>query len=133
MIVNYISTSLNSGQTHYTVNIPKFSSIVDINIGKYGQIYITYLKDDDLNNSSKEIYLILFNQSSISNLYIPDNYKFFKTIQDLNIDSNVVSSGRSVTIDSILDQENYLVFIDENKQVDEIREEKINEITMDCY
>jgi hypothetical protein len=129
MIVNYISTSLNSGQTHYTVNIPKFSSIVDINIGKYGQIYLTYLTDYDSNNSSKEIYLILFNQSSISsNLYIPDNYKFFKTIIDLNIDSNVISSGRTVTIDSILNQENYLVFIDENKQVDEIREEKINEI-----
>jgi hypothetical protein len=128
MIVNYISTSFNNGQTHYTINIPKFSSVIDINIGRYGQIYITYLKDDDSNHSSKEIYLILFNQNSISNLYIPDNYKFFKTIIDLNIDSNVISSGRTVTIDSILNQENYLVFIDENKQVDEIREEKIDKL-----
>jgi hypothetical protein len=128
MIVNYISTSLNSGQTHYTVNIPKFSSIIDINIGNYGQIYITYLKDGDSNDSSKEIYLILLNQSSISNLYIPDNYKFLKTIQDLNIDSNVVSSGRTITIDSILNQDTYLAFVDENKQVDEIRDEKIDKL-----
>jgi hypothetical protein len=32
MIVNYISTSFNNGQTHYTINIPKFSSVIDINI-----------------------------------------------------------------------------------------------------
>lgn len=132
MIVNYISTSLFDGQTHYSISIPKFSNIIDINIGKnignYSQIYVTYSKEDDSNYSNKEISLILFNQNSISNLYIPNNYKFFKNIQNLNIDNNVISSGRSITIDAILNQDTYLVFIDENKQVDEIREEKIDKL-----
>jgi hypothetical protein len=128
MIVNYISTSLSDGQTHYTISIPKFSNILDINIGNYSHIYVTYSKKDDSNYSNKEISLILFNQNSISNLYIPNNYKFFKTIQNLNIDNNVISSGRSITIDAILNQDTYLVFIDENKQVDEIREEKIDKL-----
>lgn len=128
MIVNYISTSLFDGQTHYSISIPKFSNIIDINIGNYSQIYVTYSKEDDSNYSYKEISLILFNQNSISNLHIPNNYKFFKNIQNLNIDNNVISSGRSITIDAILNQDTYLVFIDENKQVDEIREEKIDKL-----
>lgn len=129
MIINSVSTSFYETTNLYTLNIPKHSKVLDVIIDNYNQIYLSYSNDNyiDYNDDNKDVYIYIV-KSYESNAFVPDGYTFLRTSSINTIDFQNSSGGNSLTINSEVIQENFLIFLDENKQVEEKRDENLNKI-----
>ena len=110
----------------YTFTIPKYSKVVDIII-KNNELFLFFLTQPEL-VSDKKVFVKIIGTDK-SDIFIFDNYKFLKTITDNRLENNIFcSNSNNITIDPILIENNYLVFINDNKQIDELRDDKLNEL-----
>lgn len=124
------SASWYDGEIMKTLNIHKYSNIIDITID-YNSIYLYYTIEHDF-NKMKEVFIRIIkiplaSAASFENT-ISENYKFLKQIDIYDQVTSVNSSDNSHTINNDLYKTSYLIFIDENKQTDELRDEQINNV-----
>ena len=116
-----------------SIEIHKYSDIIDVTIdGDINAVYVYYTIDHDF-GEMKDI-TIRFIKTPLSpgasfEKTISDDYKFLKQIDVYEQIMSVNASGfDSHTIKNSLEKTSYLIFIDENKQVDELRDEQLNNV-----
>lgn len=128
MIVNSISKTFSDDYNkNYTFYIPLHSKILDVFIDGYN-LYLTYSREDnELDTQNKEVFVFI-TQAYTPNEYVLDNYRFLRTSDVINIDINNTTSGNTISINQEVIKTTYLIFLDENKQPAEKREENLNQI-----
>lgn len=127
MIVNSISTTFNDYNKNYTFYIPLHSKILDVFIDGYN-LYLAYSREDnELDTQNKEVYVCI-TQAYTPNEYVLDNYRFLRTSDVINIDINNTTSGNTISINQEVIKTTYLIFLDENKQPAEKRDDNLNKI-----
>lgn len=120
------STFFYDNLSDYAFTIPKYSKVVDI-IMKNNELFLFFLTQPELVDDKKVFVKIIGTDNS--DIFIFDNYKFLKTITDNRLENNIFcSNSNNITINPILIENNYLVFINDNKQIDELRDDKLNEL-----
>lgn len=128
MIVNSISTTFNDYTKNYSFQVPLHSKILDVFIDGYNQLYLSYSREDnELDTQNKEVFVYVI-QTYTSNEYVLDNYKFLRSSDVININVNNTTNGNTISIDQEVIKTTYLIFLDENKQPAEKREENLNQI-----
>lgn len=128
MIVNSISTTFDNYNKNYTFYIPLHSKILDVFIDGYNQLYLAYSREDnEVDTQNKEVFVYV-TQAYTPNEYVLDNYKFLRSSDVINIDINNTTSGNTISINQEVIKTTYLIFLDENKQPAEKREENLNKI-----
>lgn len=113
--------------TMMSICIPKYSKVIDIDItGNEPHYYMNLYYLSDINSTDDkyvDITLIKVDDTLTLDQYMV-GYEFIKTIDMSRLD--VFSNGRSVTNTLLTDK--YLVFINNNYTIDELRDDKINQI-----
>lgn len=128
MIVNSISTTFDNYNKNYTFYIPLHSKILDVFIDGYNQLYLAYSREDnEVDIQNKEVFVYV-TQAYTPNEYVLDNYKFLRSSDVINIDINNTTSGNTISINQEVIKTTYLIFLDENKQPAEKREDNLNQI-----
>ena len=128
MIVNSISTTFDNYNKNYTFYIPLHSKILDVFIDGYNQLYLAYSREDnEVDTQNKEVFVYV-TQAYTPNEYVLDNYKFLRSSDVINIDINNTTSGNTISINQEVIKTTYLIFLDENKQPAEKREDNLNQI-----
>lgn len=128
MKVNSISTTFDNFNKYYTFYVPIHSKILDVFIDGYNQLYLTYSREDnevDIQNKEVFVYVI---QAYTPNEYVLDNYKFLRSSDVIKIDVNNTTMGNTISINQEVIKTTYLIFLDENKQPAEKREDNLNQI-----
>ena len=128
MNLNNKEININDYSESIVVSIPKFSNVIDIDLNIDGankrlNIYYTSLNNDE---EQKNIFLKLIKIDDTIRLdkFIGD-YEFFKTITASKINA---TSYNNISIEYELIKTSYLVFINQNFSIDEIREQTLNKI-----
>jgi len=118
----YTSTTNFQGENIHTVSIDKFSKILDVYI--IGSIlYVLYSVDDDLIlDANKNIFIEIRDPQNM--VYTECDYRYFKSFQT----SELINSGYNNSISFEILNSTHLIFIDENMQVDEVRDKNLNEV-----
>lgn len=120
------STFFYDNLSDYTFTIPKYSKVVDI-IMKNNELFLFFLTQPELVDD--KTFFVKIIGTDKSDVFIFDNYKFLKTITHKRLENNIFcSNSNNITINPILIENNYLVFINDNKQIDELRDDKLNEL-----
>lgn len=128
MKVNSTSTTFDNFNKYYTFYIPLHSKILDVFIDGYNQLYLTYSREDnEVDTQNKEVFVYV-TQAYTPNEYVLDNYKFLRSSDVINIDINNTTSGNTISINQEVIKTTYLIFLDENKQPAEKREDNLNQI-----
>lgn len=131
MKVNSISTTFDNFNKYYTFYIPLHSKILDVFIDGYNQLYLTYSREDnEVDIQNKEVFVYV-TQSYTPNEYVLDNYKFLRSSDVINIalyGGINTTSGNTISINQEVIKTTYLIFLDENKQPAEKREDNLNQI-----
>lgn len=78
-------------------------------------------------NQRKEVFAHVI-QAYTPNEFITDNYKFLRSCDVINIDINNTTMSNTISINQEVIKTTYLIFIDENRQPAEIREDNLNKI-----
>lgn len=127
MIVNSISTIFNDYNKNYTFYIPLHSKILDVFIDGHN-LYLAYsIEDNYMYTQNKEVFVYII-QAYTPNEYVLDNYRFLRSSEVINIDINNITNGNTISINQEVIKTKYLIFLDENKQPDEKRDENLNKI-----
>ena len=128
MTVNSISTTFDNYNKNYTFYVPLHSKILDIFIDGYNQLYLSYSREDnEVNTQNKDVFVHVI-QAYTPNEYVLDNYKFLRSSDVINIVINNTTSGNTISINQEVIKRTYLIFLDENKQPAEKREDNLNKI-----
>lgn len=128
MTVNSISTTFDNYNKNYTFYIPLHSKILDVFIDGYNQLYLAYSREDnEVDTQNKEVFVCV-TQAYTPNEYVLDNYRFLRSSDVINIDINNTTIGNTISINQEVIKITYLIFLDENKQPVEKREENLNQI-----
>ena len=123
MIVNSTSVTFDDYTKNYSLQVPLHSKILDVFIDGYNQLYLSYSREDnELDTQNKEVFVYVI-QAYTSNEYVLDNYKFLRSSDVININVNNTTNGNTISIDQEVIKTTYLIFLDENKQPAEKREE----------
>lgn len=127
-MIQFISHPISYGIEDIAISIPVNSKIIDIN-SVNNNIVISY-EDINAHQQYKNIFIKVIDVYQSS--FVPDNYKFIKSIKSKNIDNNTITSsmGNNISIDinPIIIESCYLIFLDENKQTCEKRDESLKKI-----
>lgn len=128
MKINSISTTFDNSTKEYVFyNVPIHSKILDVFIDGYKQLYLTYSTDGLDYNQKKEVFVLVI-QPYAPKEFITDNYKFLRSCDVINMNINNTTMGNTITINQEVIKTTYLIFIDENRQTAEIREDNLNQI-----
>ena len=122
-----MSTTFDNFNKYYTFYIPLHSKILDVFIDGYNQLYLTYSREDNEVDIQKEVFVYV-TQAYTPNEYVLDNYKFLRSSDVINIDVNNKTMGNTISINQEVIKTTYLIFLDENKQPAEKREDNLNQI-----
>ena len=113
------------------IEIPQHSSIVDV-VSDEGNGYIITEIEDSINISLKKVYLMIINQYNLHSILVDDRFVYLGNIKHQNIITNSSSNNNgnniNLEINSVLSEQNMVVYIDENYQLAESRIKKINKL-----
>lgn len=111
---------------NYYFDVHKYCEIIDISVDS-DEICIHYTFDGNFgtyNSNMKQINVMIINKNK-GDWYIPDHFKYLSKIEVIKSDMDVISNGPSITIENVNIKETYLVFVNNHKDIDEKRDEKI--------
>lgn len=106
----------------YTFDIPIYSEVIDANIDN-GTLSLLFTHSGD--SETKSVYVKIVNFHEEFTLF---NYRFLKSLKNYRVDTSTYSNGSSVDFHSILSEDSFICLVDENKQINELRDEKIDKI-----
>jgi len=132
--MNYYNSKqdFHSDNLDYYFEVHKYCEIIDITYD-IDEICIHYTYDGNYGTydlDMKTIHIIVIDQGR-DNWYIPDHFEYLNKIEVIESNINVVSNGSSFTIENDTIKKIYLAFVDNSKEVDEIRDEKIYKLLDD--
>ena len=110
----------------YTFDVPSYSKLLDVNLIN-NQLEIIFEYDDIISNGTKSFSFYV--KGNGNNLYTPYQHEYLKSIKvsELQrIDTISTGSGFNINLTPLIEKIFY-VFFQDQKSLDETRDEKLNE------